>query len=138
MDQSACRAPLLFSRDDGPAPDTSWRITEHQRAEVRRLHAAGLSTTKIAKQTGMAWSTARLIIEAATDSAEGRFIEVYPDTNGLILLRGVGRRMRQLLGGKLPARKLSHTAHRDAHSLSDHRAKAVELRGQHVHRSSST
>ena len=70
LDQSACRAPLLLSRDDGPPPDTSWRITEQQRAEVRRLHAAGLSMTKIAQQTGMAWATARLIIDAAADSVE--------------------------------------------------------------------
>jgi hypothetical protein len=66
-DQSACRAPLQFSRDDGPRPDNSWRITEGQREEVRRLLAAGLSITKIAKLTGMAWSTARLIADAAVD-----------------------------------------------------------------------
>jgi hypothetical protein len=69
LDQSACRAPMLPSRDDGPVPDTSWRITEPQRAEVRRLHATGLSITKIAKLTGMAWSTAQLIIEAAANGA---------------------------------------------------------------------
>ncbi len=39
----------------------SWRITENQQAEVRRLHADGLS---ICEQTGMAWA-ARLIIAAA-------------------------------------------------------------------------
>lgn len=65
LDQSACRAALQLSRDDGPLPDSSWRITEHQRSEVRRLHAAGLSITKIAKQTGMAWSTAQLIIASS-------------------------------------------------------------------------
>ncbi len=64
LDQSALRAPLQLSRDDGPQPDGSWRITKDQQAEVRRLHAAGLSITKIAKQTGMAWSTARLIVDA--------------------------------------------------------------------------
>jgi hypothetical protein len=62
--QAAGHSLLLPSHDDGSVPDHSWRITDMQRAEVRRLYATGLSITKIANLTGMAWSTARLILDS--------------------------------------------------------------------------
>lgn len=67
LDQAAGRSLMLLSRDDGPTPDHAWRITDEQRAEVRRLYARGLSINKIAKLTGMAWATARLILAVTSD-----------------------------------------------------------------------
>jgi DNA invertase Pin-like site-specific DNA recombinase len=71
LDQAAGNSLLLPSHDDDAVPDHSWRITDEQRAEVRRLYADGLSVSKIAKLTGMAWATARLILGVtSTDSTK--------------------------------------------------------------------
>jgi len=69
LDQAGGQLTQQPAEDDSASPSQPWRITTEQRTELLRLHGQGVSVSKAAKLTGMAWSTARLILDNRDGSA---------------------------------------------------------------------
>lgn len=61
--QSSGDAPLQPSSDDGSAV-SNWHITGDQADLARELFQAGASIAEVARGSGMAWATARQILQA--------------------------------------------------------------------------